>query len=87
MKEIDPHTCRIETLIGALLYLMTAYQRNRRRDVALSITAHLNCLARHPDATDIVRQIARGLAGDWTHAAHAPASLGEMGASRPARLN
>lgn len=38
--------------------MMTAYPRDRRRDVASSIAAYLDCLAGHPDAGDIVRQIA-----------------------------
>ena len=62
---INPNCCRIETLIGSLLFLMTVYRRESKRDVALSIASHLECLAQHPDADDSVRQVATGICDEW----------------------
>ena len=56
---------RLEVLISTLIYMMTLYQRSHRRDVALSIAAHLERLARHPDADDTVRRIADGMRSEW----------------------
>lgn len=68
MAEMDPTSCRIETLIGSLLCMMTAYRRNACRRLALSIAIHLDCLAHHPDADDSVRRIASGMCGEWKRA-------------------
>lgn len=68
MDKIDPARCRIETLISGLLYMMTAYRRRSCPRLALSIAAHLDCLAHHPDAADTVRQVASGMCGEWKRA-------------------
>lgn len=65
---------RLEVLIGTLLYMMTLYQRSQRRDVALSIAAHLDRLARHPDADDTVRRIANGMRSEWERTLPTPES-------------
>lgn len=65
MLSINPSSCRIDTLIGSLLFLMTVYRRESRHDVALSIAQHLECLAQHPDADEIVRHVAIGMYGEW----------------------
>ncbi|HEX7043283.1 MAG TPA: hypothetical protein VF203_01590 [Burkholderiales bacterium] len=68
MRTIDPTHCRLETLLGALLYMMTAYQKNCCRQLARSIAAHLECLAHHPDAAETVRQVAGGMCEEWKRA-------------------
>ena len=73
MQSIDPTSCRIDTLVAALLYLMTAYQRQGCRKLALSIAAHLDCLAQHPDAGEDVRQVAAGMHSEWKRSPALPA--------------
>lgn len=76
MQSLDPTSCRLETLIGSLLYMMTAYPRHACPRLALSIAAHLDCLARHPDADDRVRRIAGGVCGEWKRVAPAAVAAG-----------
>lgn len=80
MQSLDPTTCRLDTLIGALLYLMTLYRRRGCRNLARSIAAHLECLAHHPDAVETVRQVAGGMCDEWKRASAPP--LPEVAASR-----
>lgn len=56
---------RLDVLIGTLIYMMTVYHRSQRRDVALSIAAHLDRLAQHPDADDTVKRVATGMRSEW----------------------
>lgn len=65
LNTIDPTTCRVETVIAALLCMMTAYQRHSCRKLAQSIATHLDCLAQHPDAARAVREIAGGMCSEW----------------------
>lgn len=65
MRRNELPEARLEVLVGTLIYMMTVYHRSQRRDVALSIAAHLDCLARHPDADDTVRRIADGMRSEW----------------------
>lgn len=59
---------RPKILVGALLHLMSAHRRNQCPRLALVIARHLECLARHPDASTIVRQISLGVCGEWRDA-------------------
>lgn len=80
MQHIDPTSCRFETLIGALLYMMTLYQRVSCPKLARSIAAHLDCLAHHQDADATVREIANGMCGEWKRASTVcvPAAAGRL---------
>ncbi|HEY8554477.1 MAG TPA: hypothetical protein VIL43_08045 [Burkholderiales bacterium] len=77
MHTIDPTHCRLETLLGALLYMMTAYRKNGCRRLARSIAAHLECLAHHPDAAETVRRVASGMCDEWKRASVAAAPAAE----------
>ncbi|MEW6687660.1 MAG: hypothetical protein AB1452_01085 [Pseudomonadota bacterium] len=66
---------RAETLIAALLYLMTHYARTGCPRLALCISRHMQCLATHPDAAVVVRDICAALHGPWSEASRtAPAT-------------
>jgi hypothetical protein len=65
MTRPDPHDSRPETVLGAALYLMTAYQRNRCPQLAACVSAHLDCLAAHPQVTPVLRELCDGLRSDW----------------------
>lgn len=58
--------------MAALLYLMTHYARTGCPRLALYVSRHLQCLALHPDAAPVVRDICAGLHGTWTAAARPP---------------
>ena len=56
-------------IIGALLYLITAYQRTPYPCVALCIVRHLECLAGHEAADPVIRQICRSVRETWARVA------------------
>lgn len=60
---------RVETITAALLYLMTHYARTGCPRLALCVSRHMQCLALHPDAAGVVRDICASLHGTWTEAA------------------
>lgn len=60
---------RVETLTASLLYLMSHYMRSGCPRLALCVSRHMQCLAAHPDAAPVVRDICAGLHGAWTAAA------------------
>jgi hypothetical protein len=59
-------------VLGAALYLMTAYQRTRCPRVAACVSAHLECLAEHPHLTPVLRELCDGLRADWRTLAGLP---------------
>lgn len=65
----DPDASRAETVTAALLYLMTYYARTGCPRLALCISRHLQCLALHPDAPPVLRDICASLHGAWQGAA------------------
>lgn len=65
----DPDASRAETITAALLYLMTHYARTGCPRLALCVSRHMQCLASHPDASPLVRDICAGLHGAWQQAA------------------
>jgi hypothetical protein len=69
MRTQDPELSRVETITAALLYLMTHYSRTGCPRLAVCVARHLQCLAMHPDATPVVRDICASLHGAWGEAA------------------
>lgn len=67
----DPDASRAETMMAALLYLMTHYARTGCPRLALCVSRHMQCLALHPDASPVVRDICASLHGAWNEAATA----------------
>jgi hypothetical protein len=66
---VDEQESRVETLVAALLYLMTHHARTGCPTLALYISRHMQCLAVHPDADRVVRDICAALHGAWADAA------------------
>lgn len=64
----DPEASRAETITAALLYLMTHYARSGCPRLAMCVSRHMQCLALHPDATSVVRDICAFLHGAWSRA-------------------
>jgi len=62
---------RVETVLGALLYLMTAYHRTRCPRIAASVARHLDCLADHPQADATIRDLCAEMREEWRAAAGA----------------
>lgn len=69
MRTPDSNASRPDTVTAALLYLMTHYARTGCPKLALCISRHMQCLATHPDAAPVVRDICAGLHGAWQQAA------------------
>jgi hypothetical protein len=71
MNAPDPRLSRLETVLGAVLYLMTAYRRTRCPRIAACVAAHLDCLAAHPHADATIREVCAGVCDEWRGAAGA----------------
>ena len=69
---MDLQEGRVETIVAALLYLMTHHARTGCPRLALYISRHMQCLAVHPDADRVVRDICASLHGAWADAAVPP---------------
>ena len=68
MPTYDPVASRAETITAALLYLMTYYARTGCPRLALCVSRHMQCLALHPDADPVIRDICASLHGAWREA-------------------
>lgn len=69
MEDPDDEEGRVDTLVAALLYLMTHYARTGCPRLAICVSRHLQCLACHPQADSVVRDICAALHGSWAMAA------------------
>ena len=69
MNVPDPQASRLDTVLGAVLYLMTAYHRTRCPRIAACVAAHLACIAAHPHATPTIREVCSGMHEEWRGAA------------------
>ena len=56
-------------MTAALIYLMTHYARTGCPRLALCVSRHMQCLASHPEAPGVLRDICASLHGAWSHAA------------------
>ena len=74
MRQPEPETTRAETVMAALLYLMTHYARTGCPKLAVCVSRHMQCLALHPDAPAVVRDVCASLHGSWGEAAVGPRS-------------
>lgn len=76
MNEDNPHAGRPQALIAATLYLTTHYVRTGCPRLALCISRHLQCIAVHPEADPVVRDVCAATHAAWAEAAGAkPAPL------------
>jgi hypothetical protein len=69
MRTPDPEESRVETITAALLFLMTQYARTGCPKLAVCVSCHMQCLALHPDAATVVRDVCASLHGPWAKAA------------------
>lgn len=72
-RNIDPEASRADTITAALLYLMIHYARTGCPRLAVCVARHMQCLALHPDASPVVRDICTSMHGAWQGAAQAGA--------------
>lgn len=66
---LQPDASRADTITAALIYLMTHYAKTGCPRLAMCVSRHLQCLALHPDAAPVVRDICSSLHGAWQNAA------------------
>jgi hypothetical protein len=66
MRATDDESSRVETIVAALLYLMTHHARTGCPRLAVCVSRHMQCLAGHPDAPPVVRDICAALHGAWS---------------------
>jgi hypothetical protein len=66
MRHTDPEASRADTITAALLYLMTHYARSGCPRIAICVARHMECLAAHPDAAPIVRQMCARMQCAWS---------------------
>jgi hypothetical protein len=78
MRTPQPETARLETVTAALIYLMTHYARTGCPRLALCVSRHMQCLAAHPDAAPVLRDICSSLHGSWSEAACTPRSDADL---------
>lgn len=71
MQQPETEETGVETIAAAAIYLMTHYSRTGCPRLAMCVSRHLQCLAVHPDATPVLRDICAALHGSWTEAAQA----------------
>ena len=64
--QSDDESSRAETIVAALLYLMTQYARTGCPRLAVCISRHMQCLALHPQAPRVVRDTCAALYAAWT---------------------
>lgn len=79
MRATDDDPSRVETLVAALLYLMTHYARTGCPRLAICVSRHMQCLAGHADAPPVVRDICAALHGAWSEP--------ELGAAQRAAIH
>ncbi|MGQ0545137.1 MAG: hypothetical protein ACT4P3_07365 [Betaproteobacteria bacterium] len=72
--ERKPEDIPADTLVAAMVYLMTRYERTRCRWLALRIAQHMQWLAIHPEAGAALRDACAALHGAWARSAAAPVS-------------
>lgn len=65
MRVLDPEAPRAETIIATLIYLLTHYARNGCPRLAVCVFRHMECVASHPGAARVIRQVCASLQGDW----------------------
>lgn len=69
MHAPEPEESRVEVITAATIYLMAHFARTGCPRVAVCVSRHLQCLALHPDAPPVLRDICAALHGSFTEAA------------------
>jgi hypothetical protein len=68
MQRPYPDESRIESIIAALVYLMTHYARSGCPGLAVCVSRHMQAIALHPDAAPVLRDVCAALHGTWAQA-------------------
>lgn len=68
MRRPNPEES-VETITAALIYLMSHYAQTGCPRLAVCVARHMQCLALHPDATPVLRDVCAALHGPWSQAA------------------
>ena len=70
MPTPKPNASRVDTIVAALIYLMTHHARSRCPKLALGVARHMQALAAHPEAATVVRELCAGLQTTWVETAN-----------------
>jgi hypothetical protein len=69
MRTPNPEESRVETITAALVYLLAHYAQTGCPRLAVCVARHMQCLALHPDAAPVLRDVCASLHGPWREAA------------------
>lgn len=72
MRTPNPEETRVETITAALVYLLSHYAQTGCPRLAVCVARHMQCLALHPDAAPVLRDVCASLQGPWSEAASRP---------------
>ena len=70
MKAVEDELSRVETVVAALIFLMTQHARTGCPRLALYVSRHLQCLACHAAAGPVLRATCASLHDAWAEASH-----------------
>ena len=65
MTDAGLEESRADTVTAALIFLMAHYVRTGCPRLAICVLRHMQCLATHPDAAPVVRDVCAALHGPW----------------------
>ena len=66
MVDADGLESRPETVTAALIFLLAHYARTGCPRLAICVSRHMQCLATHPDAAPVIRDVCAALHGPWS---------------------
>jgi hypothetical protein len=72
MEQANPEAVPADTLVAALIYLMTRYGRYGSTALATGIAQHMQWLADHPTISPALRDTCARLHGAWSQMETAP---------------
>jgi hypothetical protein len=73
---LRPNAPRSEVILGAVLFLMSAYPRRRCPRIAAAIERHLECLAGRTELDAVLRDLCTGMRAEWLRRANGSAPRG-----------
>jgi hypothetical protein len=65
MPISKPSSTPVETIVAALIYVMTYHARTGCPELAGVVAQHMRRLAAHPDSQDVVRRLCDELHETW----------------------
>lgn len=70
--QTETPVSRYETVVAALIYLMSCHRRSGCPKLALYVSRHMTAIALHPDAPPVVRDVCAALRESWEGASTQP---------------